>query len=274
MKNKIKYLVTFIVIFFFVTSCEEDLTVYTPDSSWAQLSSSTASSIGESSSTGKTIKVQLGTVSNEDGQSFEFTVTGDSSRFSVSPSDGKIVFGPKAYEATITITPIDNNISDGNAEITLTLVGDNVGTGGDGVDLTSVKLTIVDDDCPIVIDETETWIAQYDYTSSSRGLMPSNEIELEKLSENEWYLPTTWGLNGVSWLTGNSAYDGLYVFDAVITLNTADFTCTIDGLSSLTPGGDAGTYDPCTNTFTFPTLTDALFGGGAGLNRGFTLKGK
>ena len=192
MKNKIKYLVTFIVIFFFVTSCEEDLTVYTPDSSWAQLSSSTASSIGESSTTGKTIKVQLGTVSNEDGQSFEFTVTGDSSRFSVSPSDGKIVFGPKAYEATITITPIDNNISDGNAEITLTLVGDNVGTGGDGVDLTSVKLTIVDDDCPIVIDETETWIAQYDYTSSSRGLMPSNEIELEKLSENEWYLPTTW----------------------------------------------------------------------------------
>ena len=274
MKNNIKYLVTIIVAFFFVTSCEEDLKVYTPESSWVQLSSSSASSIGESSTTGQAIKVQLGTISNPDGQTFEFSVTGDSSRFTVSPSDGKIVFAPNTYEATITVTPIDNNSSDGNAEITITLTGDNVGTGGDGIDLLSVKLTIVDDDCPIVIDDTESWIAQYDYTSSSRGLMPSNEIVLEKLSENEWYLPTTWGLNGVSWLTNNPAYDGSYVFDAVITLNTADFTCTIVGTSALTPGGDSGTYDPCTNTFSFTTLTDALFSGGAGLNRGFTLTGK
>ena len=274
MKNNIKYLVTIIVAFFFVTSCEEDLKVYTPESSWVQLSSSSASSIGESSTTGQAIKVQLGAISNPDGQTFEFSVTGDSSRFTVSPTDGKIVFAPNTYEATNTVTPIDNNSSDGNAEITITLTGDNVGTGGDGIDLLSVKLTIVDDDCPIVIDDTESWIAQYDYTSSSRGLMPSNEIVLEKLSENEWYLPTTWGLNGVSWLTGSSAYDGLYVFDAVITLNTADFTCTIVGTSALTPGGDTGTYDPCTNTFSFTTLTDALFSGGAGLNRGFTLTGK
>lgn len=267
MKNKIKYLVTFIVIFFFVTSCEEDLTVYTPESSWAQLSSSTASSMSESATTGKAIKVQLGALSNPDGQSFEFTVTGDSSRFTVSPSDGKIVFSPNAYEATITITPIDNNSSDGNAVITVNLTGDNVGTGGDGIDLTSVKLTIVDDDCPIVIDETTAWISQYDDSRAD-----ATEVVLEKLADNQWYCPTTWGYNGVANFTGVGAYAGLYPFDVVITLNPDDLTVSVEGTSGWAVGGP-GSYDPCANTITVPVLDDELFNGG-GLDKGWSLTGK
>ncbi len=274
MKNNFKFLTTILVSLLFLTSCEEDVLVYTPESSYAHLTSSTSATMGESSTTGKTINVVLGTVSNDSGESFDFTVTGDSSRYTVTPADGKVVFSAGSYEATITVTPVDNTVSDGNADLTITLTGENVGVGGDGVDLTSVTVTIIDDDCPIVIDDTASWIAQYDYTSSTRGLMPANEIVLTKVGDNQWYLPTTWGLNGVSWLTANSAYDGRYVFEALITLNPADLTCTIDGLSSLTPGGDSGSYDPCSNTFTFASLNDALFSGGAGLDRGFTLTGK
>lgn len=273
MKNNFKFLTTFLLTLLLLTSCEEDVSIYTPESSYAQLVSSTAATMSENSTTGTTIKVVLGTVSNDSGESYDFTVTGDSSRYTVTPADGKVVFSAGSYEATITVTALDNNVSDGNAALTITLTGENVGVGGDGIDLTSVAVTIIDDDCPTVIDDTESWIAQYDYTSSTRGLMPASEIALTKLSDNEWYLPTTWGLNGVSWLTGNPAYDGRYYFDAVITLNP-DLTCTIDGLSSLTPGGDTGSYDPCANTFTFASLNDSLFAGGDGIDAGFTLTGK
>ena len=178
--------------------------------------------------------------------------------------------GAGSYEATITVTPVDNSISDGNADLTISLTGENIGVGGDGIDLTSVKLTIIDDDCPIVIDDTALWTAQYLYSLTGP---PATEIALTKVADNQWYLPTTWGYNAVSWLTGNPAYDGLYVFDAVITLNPADLTCTIEGTSGLTPGGDTGSYDPCANTFTFSSLNDELFSGG-GIDAGFTLTGK
>ena len=270
MKNNFKYLATVLVSLLFLTSCEEDVLVYSPESSYAQLASSTAATMSESSTTGTTIKVVLGTVSNDSGESFDFTVTGDSSRYTITPADGKVVFSAGSYEATITVTPVDNNVSDGNADITITLTGENVGVGGDGIDLTSVAVTIIDDDCPIVIDDTALWTAQYVYSAAGP---PATEIALTKVADNQWYLPTTWGYNAVSWLTGVPAYDGLYVFDAVITLNPADLTCIIEGTSALTPGGDTGSYDPCANKFTFSTLNDELFSGG-GIDAGFTLTGK
>ena len=57
MKNNFKYLVTVLVSLLFLTACEEDLLVYEPESSYAQLASSTASTMSESATTGKTIKV-------------------------------------------------------------------------------------------------------------------------------------------------------------------------------------------------------------------------
>tara|TARA_Y200000002_G_C22684797_1_gene665545 strand:- start:41 stop:853 length:813 start_codon:yes stop_codon:yes gene_type:complete len=270
MKNNFKYLITVLVSLLFLTACEEDLLVYEPDSTFAQLASSTASTMSEGATTGKAIKVVLGAGSNTNGATFDFNITGDSARFTVSPSNGKVEFGAGSYEATITVTPVDNSISDGNADLTISLTGENIGVGGDGIDLTSVKLTIIDDDCPIVIDDTALWTAQYLYSLTGP---PATEIALTKVADNQWYLPTTWGYNAVSWLTGNPAYDGLYVFDAVITLNPADLTCTIEGTSGLTPGGDTGSYDPCANTFTFSSLNDELFSGG-GIDAGFTLTGK
>lgn len=269
MKNNFKYLATVLVSLLFLTSCEEDVLVYTPESSYAQLATSTAATMSESSADGTTINVILGG-SNASGATFDFSVTGDSSRFSVTPADGKIVFSAGSYESTITVTPLDNNVSDGNANLTISLTGENIGVGGDGVDLTSIAVTIIDDDCPIIIDDTALWTAQYVYSASGP---PATEIALTKVADNQWYLPTTWGYNAVSWLTGNPAYNGLYVFDAVITLNPADLTCTIEGTSSLTPGGDTGSYDPCANTFTFASLNDELFSGG-GIDAGFTLTGK
>ena len=267
MKNNFKYLATVLVSLLFLTSCEEDVLVYTPESSYAQLTSSTTSTMSKSSTTGTTIKVVLVTVSNDSGESFDFTVTGDSSRYTITPADGKVVFSAGSYEATITVTPVDNNVSDGNADLTITLTGENVGVGGDGVNLTSVAVTIIDDDCPIVIDDTALWISQYDDSRAD-----ATEVELTKLGDNQWYCPTTWGYNGVANFTGAAGYAGLYPYDVVITLNPSDLTVLVEGLDGWAIGG-SGSYDPCANTFTIPVLDDALFSNG-GLDSGWTLTGK
>lgn len=265
MKNNFKYLATVLLSVLFLTSCEEDLTVYTPESSYAQLATSTAATMSENSADGTTINVILGG-SNASGATFDFSVTGDSSRFSVTPADGKIVFSAGSYETTITVTPLDNNVSDGNADLTISLTGENIGVGGDGVDLTSIAVTIIDDDCPILIDETTTWISQY---ADSRA--DATEVELTKLADNQWYCPTTWGYNGVANFTGSAGFAGLYPFDVVITLNS-DLTILVEGLDGWAIGG-SGSFDPCLNTFTLPILDDELFSGG-GIDAGWTLTGK
>ena len=267
MKNNFKYLITVLVSLLFLTACEEDLLVYEPDSTFAQLASSTASTMSEGATTGKSIKVVLGAGSNTSGATFDFNVTGDSARFTVSPSNGKVEFAAGTYEATITVTPVDNNLSDGNADLTISLTGDNIGVGGNGVEFTSVGVTIIDDDCPIVIDDTALWISQYDDSRAD-----ATEVELTKVGDNQWYCPTTWGYNGVANFTGVAAYAGLYPYDVVITLNPTDLTVLVEGLDGWAIGG-SGSYDPCANTFTIPVLDDALFSGG-GIDSGWTLTGK
>lgn len=267
MKNNLKFIfATFIVAALF-TSCEEELVIYTPENSYAQLGSSNPITMSENSG-GKTIIVQLGTANPSNGGTFNFNVTGDTSRFSVTPSDGVIEFQGGEIESMITITPIDNSVSDGNAELTVSLTGDNIGPAGDGLSLTSVDVTIVDDDCPTLIDETKTWVSQYAYSG-----LASTEVELTKLEENKWFCPTTWGYNGVSGITGNPGYDGLYPFDVIITLNPADNSITVEGTAGWAIGG-TGSYDPCTNSFSVAVLDDSLFNGGVGIDRGWTLTGK
>lgn len=267
MKNNLKFILAAFIVTAFFTSCEEELIIYTPESSYAQLGSSNPITMSENLSSGTQIKVLLGTADPSNGGTFNFNVTGDTSRFSVTPSNGVIEFQGGAIESMITVTPIDNSVSDGNANLKVSLTGDNIGPGGTGLSLTSVDITIVDDDCPTLIDETETWISQY---QDSRA--DATEVELTKLGENQWYCPTTWGYNGVANFTGVAGYAGLYPFDVVITLNPADNTITVEGTSSWAVGG-TGKYDPCTNTFSLAVLDDELFSGG-GIDNGWTLTGQ
>ena len=267
MKNNLKFIITTFIVAALFYSCEEELVIYTPESAYAQLDSSNPISMSENSSGGKTIKVLLGTANPSNGGTFNFNVTGDTSRFSVTPSDGVIEFQGGEIESMITITPIDNSVSDGNAELTVSLTGDNIGPAGDGLMLTSIDVTIIDDDCPTLIDETLTWISQY---ADSRA--DATVVELTKLGENQWFCPTTWGYNGVGNFTGNPAYNGLYPFDVVITLNPVDNTITVEGTAAWAVGG-TGSYDPCTNTFILAVLDDELFAGG-GKDLGWTLTGQ
>ena len=139
------YLKLTIMIFAVVlmVSCEEEITVLQPlESGHVQLQTDASVSMPEDDEDGASFKVQLGTMSNADGYTANFEVTSDDdTRYAVTPSNGELYFAPNTYEASITIVPIDNIISDGNVELTLTLTDDNAGVYAID-ELNSVELTI------------------------------------------------------------------------------------------------------------------------------------
>ena len=87
MKNNLKFILAAFIVTAFFTSCEEELIIYTPESSYAQLGSSNPITMSENLSSGTQIKVLLGTADPSNGGTFNFNVTGDTSRFSVTPSN-------------------------------------------------------------------------------------------------------------------------------------------------------------------------------------------
>jgi hypothetical protein len=64
-----------------------------------------------------------------------------------------------------------------------------------------------------------------------------------------------WGPNFVSWATGDSSYDGQFIYPCELTVN-ADGTVTVTGESFYT--GGSGTYDSCTGIISV-NLTQAVF---------------
>ena len=270
MKNNLKYFIIALFTFSIFTSCEEEITVYEGPTPFVQIENDAATSIGE---LGGEETITLSLVAYSDSRlTVDFTVEADdTSRFTISPSSGSVTFGEGEYEKTIVVSSIDNSVADGNSTLTVTISGASAGTAAEGTFKISKTITIVDDDCPVLIDETTNWEAQYDWTSSTRGLIPSEVVQLQKLADNVYYCPTTWGFNGVSFITNNPAYDGRFAFDVIIELNPADNTIQVTGNGTWGLGG-TGYYDPCANQFVVPVLDDQLFSGG-GIDSSWTLTG-
>ena len=254
-----------------MVSCEEEISVLQPlEAGHVQLQTSSAISVAEDSSTGTSVKFQLGTMINTDGYTANFTVeSSDNSRYIVSPSNGEIYFEPNTYETSITVVPVDNLDNDGNITLTIALTGDNVGVYGND-ELRSVKLTIQDNDCPTEISKT------YTVTGTAFGgfEFPEYDIEFVEAGPNTYYVSSLWGTDFLAWATGVAGYSGLYVYPGTITLNN-DFTVTVNPI----PGdpayyvGGTGTYSACDDQFTV-NLTDGVFsGGGASAIITYTGKG-
>jgi len=81
---------------------------------------------------------------------------------------------------------------------------------------------------------------------------------------NQYTIDSAWGPNFVSWVTGDSGYDGLYVYSAIMTINP-DNTVTIigdDDSSWYAIGGTGNFDDSCKNSFTY-NIDQTLFGAGS-----------
>lgn len=142
-------------------SCEEDVIVFNTTDGFLQFQTA-AVSITEDAPDPLVSQVQYGGESNESGVTVNFTVTSDNpARYQVSPASGTITIPAGEFSAEIVITPVDNFDVDGDIEIVVELLESSsvpLGTGGEGVYLTSRTVTLIDNDCPITIED---WAGTY-----------------------------------------------------------------------------------------------------------------
>jgi hypothetical protein len=78
---------------------------------------------------------------------------------------------------------------------------------------------------------------------------------------NQYTIDSAWGPNFVSWVTGDSGYDGLYVYSATITINS-DNTISVVGDDGWAIGGTGNFDSSCKNTFSY-NIDQTLFGPGS-----------
>lgn len=165
MKNIYKYL--FLGLLFTVfTGCEkEGLIVFDTPDGFVQLGGSSATSIGENEATPVVTRVELGK-ENLNSTSVVFTVqSADDSRYEVLTSSPIAIPVGQTF-AEIMIQPIDNFDVDGNLDVTIALTGASdlpIGIGGDGLERVTRTVTIIDNDCPITIDD---WVGTYDVSEN------------------------------------------------------------------------------------------------------------
>ena len=139
------------------SSCED---VTTPDlgstkeSQWLQFGNEAIS--GTESGGDIIVPVQFAAGSNPDGLEVGFTVVASSpTGYTITPSNNKIIIAAGEFVSNIVITPIDNSYSNDN--ITFEITFDNpslpVGLAGQGLKNKETTVTILDDDCALVLED-------------------------------------------------------------------------------------------------------------------------
>lgn len=223
----------------------------------------TSSSIDENSEIPITISIQFGgSVSqNTSGITANFTVaSSDLTRFTVSPSTGTIEIPVGELSADITFTPIDNLIADGALDVVIELSaeGNNIpiGLGGEGILNTISTITILDNDCAIILEEmvgnysgTDNWIA-----SAGGPLKPKITTSIDGSSFNITGV-------GYAWLENPSFWGEPVVAESSITIDidliTGEFEIPYTYTATTIYNGDLynyyakgkGKYYACSDTF-------------------------
>ncbi len=160
-----KYIIqTFILIFgslLFISCGNTELVFFDTPEGFIQFKSDRGS-VAENNSDGIVNTVIFGHDSNDTDITVNYTVTSsDPSRYTVSPSSGTITIPAGQFTADIILQPVDNFDEDGNVSVTIELTSNSskpIGIGGEGLHSISRTVTIVDNDCPIAIDD---WVGTY-----------------------------------------------------------------------------------------------------------------
>lgn len=169
------------------------------------------------------------------------------------------------------VSGTDGSFESGNILSSISIVADFTNSSTDGK---TVVLNLISDDpslsvaeafsqytinliqfCPFNGLNTTSYTA-YPYAFDADA--PSYTVNLVPVGDSttEYSIETGWGVNFVSWATGDPSYDGLYTYSGTITINE-DFTTTFNGDDAWATGGP-GIFSPCTQEFSY-TLSQALF---------------
>tara|TARA_R110002051_G_scaffold318824_2_gene401729 strand:+ start:1458 stop:2333 length:876 start_codon:yes stop_codon:yes gene_type:complete len=260
MKNFIKLFIFTIVIAF--SSCEEEKNITLDVGPGFVQFDGASASLPEESTNAVTVTVLYGNTaeSNTNGINVNFTLEGaNASRINITPSNGTLVIPAGETSADITIESIDNIDVDGNLEFTINLSADSdvpVGIAGEALQNVSYAITIIDNDCPIVLEDMQgTYSGTDNWYASAGGPL---SVSFAASYDGTTYLTT--GLGHV-WLA-NPEYWGepvVTAYQVPMTIDeiTGDVTIPYALTATTTYNGDlydyyvegSGKYFPCSNTF-------------------------
>lgn len=240
MKNTIITRIAFLVVTLLLfTKCEEQKNIILDVGDGFVQFESSAVDIVENSATPVTATVLFGgdLSKNTDGITVNFEViSDDNTRYTVSPAGGSVTIPAGESSADITITPVDNVLVDGNAEVTVKLLDTSslpVGIGGENTNFNELVITIVDNDCPVAINDfVGTYSVSENFTSgnnSPNGLSDffneSYQLEMA-LDPND--------ISGTQLIITNSPGFNTYIVDGtVLKFDTCNNKITFDGKSEV-----------------------------------------
>ena len=241
MKNILKRTLPFVYLLAvgLMVSCERtEIEVLDPGNGFVQVNNATGQ-ISEGSADPAVIDILFGGSSNENGITVKYTIESDDASRFTDLSGGSVTIPAGEFSTQILIQPIDNNRSDGDVALNVILSNESsvaVGIGG-GVNNAAKLLTIVDNDCPIGIND---FVGTY-------------TVE-EVFSEG----------GGNAGLTLSGAFGESYQIQMNLDPNDDSGTKLIitnsDGFDTYIPNGVIMSFDTCNGIVSFDqTLNIALF---------------
>ena len=260
MKKFIKLFALATVLIF--TSCEEQENVQLDLGEGFVQFASESTSIAEEDSTPVNISVVYGgnADSNTNGINVKFTLEGvDANRVSITPSDGNLTILAGEVSADITVEAIDNINVDGNLDFTIVLSTESdkpVGIAGQNLKNSAYTVTIIDNDCPIVLSDMQgTYSGTDNWYSSVGGPL---DVSFKSTFDGTDFL--TIGL-GYAWLANPAYWGEPVVAEGKVKVEidpiTGDVTIPYQYTATTVYKGKnydyyvegSGKYFPCSDTF-------------------------
>ena len=257
--SKISVALLFLVAF---TSCQEDIVKYDAVNGKALanfLKPAGNLPVLEATESVAKIKINVSTISTVDRAiviAIDEASTATPNQYTI--DQASLVVPAGKHTAEIIVTGNFSQVDSDKYHLLINLVS--VGNATLDATLKKFDLTIFKTcpfDATLVANSSYTGSAYKDSFASNNYIADFYPV-ITKTGDREFTFDSMWGTGFVAAITQNPQYDGQYVYSGKIIVED-DLTLTIiptdDNISG---SGGAGTYDPCTNTFTY-VLTEDIF---------------
>lgn len=235
-----KFLLIFSMVAALVfTSCGEQENITFDNNNGFVQFAQTKASIVENSTEPIVVTVLFGGSAdqNSTGVTVNFDLTSsDASRYSIMPAGGSLMIPAGEVEANIILTPINNLFVDGNADISIALATSSsvpVGLAGAGLAFNTLEITIVDDDCPISINDfVGTYSVDENFTAGNNSPFGLNDFFGESY-QLEMALDPTDVVGNKLIVTNSAGFDQYLPDGTVLAFDTCNGKVTFDGANSV-----------------------------------------
>lgn len=284
MKKIFKSFIYITIIAFFVISCDENDTVFTPlsfpEDAFVAFEDASSITVLESNTSPIEIIVNYAnTLENATAPiTVDFTITSDTAiegvHYTVVGDSNQLTFAAGELNAKIVIIPIDNLLEDGNKVLNITLADSSVAVGLPGPDSfnKSIIVTLTDDDCAFTFADLDgiSWIG----TDNASGNQGPNATKITTSFDGTNLL-----MGGIAfgWLTNPNYWEEVVVASTpvIVVMDpiTGVFTIAEQYLADTTWNGSPqptyrisanGQYFSCLNKM---TVNYTLYQGGAVLRQ-------